>query len=99
MTDLPRDETVRLSGVYDFVQGSNAIEGIIRLPLPAEIKATSDFLLLPKFALEDVSALQAVCAPGKPLRDRVGMNVRVGDHVAPMGGRSVVVESCQSSES
>ena len=36
--------------------------------------------------------MQAVYAPGKPLRDRIGMNVRVGNHVAPSGGRNIQIE-------
>lgn len=33
--------------------------------------------------------LRAVYAPGKPLRDRSGMNVRVGFYVAPPGGPEI----------
>jgi hypothetical protein len=31
----------------------------------------------------------------KPIRDRVGMNVRVGNHIPPGGGRNVVVSLMQ----
>ena len=36
-----------------------------------------------------LNELQAVFAPGMALREREGMNVRVADHVAPLGGPSI----------
>lgn len=78
--------------VDQFVRESNLIEGIVRDPLQNEIDATIKFLLLKKLTLEDVCALQTAYAPDMPIRDRVGMNVRVGNYVAPGGGRSITVE-------
>ena len=60
------------------------IEGIRREPTDAEIEATCAFLGSDSSA-EDVIALQKVYAPGKPLRDKIGMNVQVGGYVAPPG--------------
>lgn len=67
-----------------FLRESLAIEGIERGPTPAETRATLAFLA-GDLTVDAVLALQAVYAPGKPFRDRVGMDVRVGDHVAPPG--------------
>lgn len=75
--------------VAAFIRESNLIEGIERDPTVEEIAATEAFLALEKIKLDDVCALQAVYAPGKPLRDRVGMNVRVGGYFPPGGGRNI----------
>ena len=77
--------------VNEFVSESNAIEGITRDPTPQEIDATVSFLSSP-LTFESAAALQAVYAPGKPIRDRAGMNVRVGSYIAPDGGRDIYVK-------
>ncbi len=71
-----------------FLRESLGIEGIHRDPTQAEIDATSAFLD-GDMSADAVIALQAVYAPGKPLRDRHGMNVRVGGYVAPPGNRDM----------
>lgn len=81
---------IDIEGIKRFVTESNAIEGIHREPTHEEIAATVQFLDGP-LTYESVRALQAVYAPGKPIRDRVGMNVGVGDYVAPGGGRIIVI--------
>lgn len=72
-----------------FVRESNLIEGIDREPTSQEIVATNDFMGLDQLTILNVCALQSVYAPDKPLRNRVGMNVRVGNYVMPGGGRSI----------
>lgn len=67
------------TAIAAFVRESNYIEGIHRDPSEQEVEATARFLDLEKLTIEDVYALQAVYAPGKPVRDRIGMNVRVGN--------------------
>lgn len=76
----------------EFVAESNRIEGIMRGPTPNEVHATGLFLNLSEVSMEGIGTLQSVYAPGFPIRDRVGMNVRVGNYTAPMGGRTIVVE-------
>lgn len=78
------------TNIRRFVRESNAIEGIYRDPTDEEIGATMDFLA-GRLTLETLCKVQSVYAPGKPLRDRIGMNVRVGSHVAPWGGRDIIV--------
>lgn len=68
-----------------FIRESNMIEGIRRDPTEEEIQATAAFLRAP-LTLESVKAVQSVYAPGKPIRDKVGMNVRIGNHIPPVGG-------------
>lgn len=87
------EEAIDLSSmpVFPFIAESNQIEGIFRV-LAEEVGATEKFLMLERLTMEDICELQAVYAPDKPIRDRPGMNVQVGNYVAPMGGRSIVVE-------
>ena len=72
-----------------FVTESNAIEGIYREPLAAELEATADFIALPKIGVADVCKLVSVFAPGHRLRDKPGLNVRVGRYIAPPGGPEI----------
>lgn len=72
----------------DFVRESNRIEGIPRV---TEKQINAHYRLLRRPSL-DVQALQLFVldiAPGKPLRLQAGMNVRVGNHVAPAGGPEI----------
>jgi hypothetical protein len=78
--------------IADFIRESNRIEGIMRDPTPMEIDATAMFLEKREISVPEICALQEVYAPDRPIRDRVGMNVRVGHYTAPLGGRSIVVE-------
>ena len=80
---MPTDVTT--AGMDAFLRESLAIEGIHRAPTQAEINATYAFLT-GDLDVDAVIALQAVYAPGMPLRDQPGMNVRVGRYVAPPGG-------------
>ena len=43
-----------------------------------------------KLELKDVEVLQRSIAPGKPLRNKPGMDVRVGAHVPPRGGPDII---------
>lgn len=83
MKDHPTTPTTT-PGLVNFLRESLAIEGIHRDPTPHEIGATREFLA-GDLTLASVVRLQAVCAPGHPLRDKIGMNVRVGRYVAPTG--------------
>jgi len=70
----------------DFVRESNRIEGIPEVR-GGEILAHEDFLGRDPITIENLAALVWCCAgPGAPLRDREGMNVRVGPHIPPSGG-------------
>lgn len=71
-------------GVLGFLRESLMIEGIYREATVEEAVATCTFLS-GDLTVDAVVTLQAVYAPGKPLRDRGGMDVAVGGHVAPRG--------------
>lgn len=72
-----------------FLSESLRIEGIHRAPTDLEINATVDFLALPHLSVEAVIALVAVYAPHAVIRDREGLDVRVGDHIPPPGDPSL----------
>lgn len=72
----------------DFVRESNRIEGIVREPTVDEIQAHEHLLSLPGIHLGHMEAFVETIA-GAPLRRRRGMNVRVGDHIAPDGGPEI----------
>lgn len=72
-----------------FVEESNAIEGIIRPATDAETDALASFTSMQAPGIADLCDLVSVFQPGAVLRDRVGLNVRVGQHVPVRGGPHV----------
>lgn len=76
--------------LFRFLTESNSIEGIFREPTHAEAKASAHFMQLPEVDLDAICAVQSIYAPGMPLRTQTGMNVRVGQHIAPPGGMAIV---------
>jgi hypothetical protein len=83
--DSARDIALR-----NFVRESNRIEGILREPTPQEIAAHERLLSRSQITVLTLTEFVAVVAPGKPLRDKLGMNCRVGKYTAPLGGSEVV---------
>jgi len=75
--------------VYDFVKESNRIEGIHREPSRAEMDEHDRFVMLDAVSLPDLVQFVSVYQPGAVLRDRPGLNVRVGNHLPPRGGPDV----------
>jgi hypothetical protein len=75
--------------LIEFLTESLAIEGIHRPPSKAEIDASKRLLTTDDLNLNDILEVQAVYAPGMPLRTQAGMNVRVGRHIAPPGGMAI----------
>lgn len=83
-------EAIADAPVFAFLAESNQIEGIFRAPV-SEVDAFQKFLAIQVLSMPAVCELQTVFAPDKPLRDRIGMNVRVGNYTAPMGGRDIQI--------
>lgn len=73
----------------DFVRESNLVEGILREPTQDEMSAHAAFMGLMGIGVSDMQDFVSIVAPGKPLRTLEGMNVRVGNHIAPSGGRKI----------
>lgn len=76
--------------LVDFVRESNRIEGIHRDPTEAECEATDEFVMASSMTIVRVKAFVAVMQPNARIRDRRGLNVRVGQHIAPEGGVEIV---------
>lgn len=71
----------------DFVTESNRIEGILRPPTDQELDATRRFVKGDAPTVQVLCDLATVYTNGYgELREREGMDVRVGSHVAPRGG-------------
>jgi len=70
-----------------FVAESNRIEGILRVT-PVEVQAHERILALARVQVEDLEAFVRAVV-GKPLRDRPGMDVSIGDHSPEPGGPAV----------
>lgn len=68
-----------------FLVESNRIEGITGTN-ENEIDAADNFMSLPALTVPSLNELQQMFAPNKPLRERAGLNVRVGRYIAPEGG-------------
>lgn len=91
MTDVEDiNQACAVVAINTFLRESLAIEGIYRAPTEDQVTATEKFLLLPTLSIEFVIALQEIYAPGKPLRDQLGMNVIVGRYHPPVGGPEIV---------
>ena len=80
------------SQLWTFVAESNHIEGIDGPPTTEELAASKTFLQLKpaELTIEAMLAALAVIQPDAVLRDKPGLDVRVGNHVPPRGGLSVV---------
>lgn len=75
--------------ILDFITESNKIESIYRPPTDAEVMATKRFLSLNHVGIKDLERFVKACQPGAKLRLKVGMDVRVGAHIAPAGGPGI----------
>ena len=78
-----------MRGIVEFIRESNRIEGILREPTHDECGAHIRLLNLYHVHATTLGDFQSVIAPGKPLREREGMNVRVGNYIAPPGGPGI----------
>ena len=72
----------------EFVRQSNAIEGIFRNTYPDEIEAHETLLDLDELTVQDVVTFTWQMAAAAP-RFKEGMDVRVGNHIAPRGGPQI----------
>ncbi len=73
----------------DFVRESNKIENIHRDPTMAEIAEAKRFLNLPQVTIQDLKQFVKVYQPDARLRDKAGLNVRVGSYLPPAGSPKI----------
>ena len=71
------------------VAESNRIEGILRPPTLEECVEHDRFVALLRIDVADLIQFVGVYQPDARLRDREGLNVRVGGHVPPYGGPAI----------
>lgn len=88
----------------ELVAQSNKIEKITRLPKEEEIGVFKWFLELNRISIKDLESFVNTYEPGVLLRDQLGMDVRIGNHLAPRGGPEIrtdlvrLLERCNSSK-
>lgn len=75
----------------DFVRESNRIEGILREPEDYELREHFTFLERPVITVADMTKFVRVVA-GANIRDKVGLDVRVGNHRPPRGGPQILLD-------
>lgn len=74
----------------NFIRESNRIEGIHRDPTKAEIAEYIRFMKLKKVSIEDLQAFVRVYQPNAVLRNKPGLDVRVGNHRPISGSQDVL---------
>lgn len=72
-----------------FVIESNLIEGITRPPKSDELVEHERFMFLERVTIEELARFVRVYQPDARLRDKPGLDVRVGNHIPPRGGNQV----------
>jgi hypothetical protein len=80
-----------MTNLRAFVAESNRIEGIFREPTTYEIEGTKAFLALPpaKLTIARMVELVKVYQPDACLRDKPGLDVRIGHYRPPQGGSHI----------
>ena len=79
---------MKMFSLTDFIRESNRIEGIIREPVPVEILAHEELLSCDRVTVGVLKQFVYRVANAE-LRDKVGMDVRVGNHFPPRGGNFI----------
>jgi len=74
----------------DFIRESNRIEGIRRDPTKDEIYEYERFMALQFPTVKDMIAFVKVYQPGARLRNRSGLDVRVGSYYPPKGSPEIL---------
>lgn len=74
------------------VAESNRIEGILREPSQNEIDEFDRFMRLETVKVTSLAQFVKVYQPNATLRDRAGLDVRVGNHVPPPGGPHILAQ-------
>jgi len=78
-----------MTNLENFIKESNLIEGIKRPPTHEDIEAHERLLAQDEITVDDLIIFVGTIQPGAVLRDKIGLDVRVGTHVPPPGGRQV----------
>lgn len=73
----------------DFITESLRIEGIHRKPTKQEIDATESFIELKEMSVGDICGLVNIYQPYAILRNKLGLDVRIGNYFPPKGGKVI----------
>jgi len=76
--------------LHKFIQDSNMIEGIFGTPSARDLEVAQAFLEKKYLTVDDLCEVVTHFQPGARVRSQAGMNVRVGNHMPPVGGMQVV---------
>lgn len=71
------------------VAESNRIEGILRPPTTAELHEYERFMGVSVVTIGELESFVRVYQPNARLRDKPGLDVRVGNHFPPRGGEHI----------
>ena len=74
---------------HTFVSESNKIEGILRPPTRAEIAEHDRFIALEIITIAELEHFVSVYQPDAALRNRKGMDVRIGNYFPMRGGTAI----------
>lgn len=91
-----------MNDTMQFIIESNRIEGIMRKPTVEEIAEHHRFMVLACVTIEELERFVRVYQPNARLRDKTGLDVRVGNHIPPRGGPEIrerlqtLLECCQN---
>lgn len=78
-----------MNDIKAFVTESNRIEGISRPPTKEEIAEHARFVSLHRVTIDELEKFVGVYQPGAVLRDKMGLDVRVGSYFPPRGGMEI----------
>lgn len=73
----------------DFITESNKIEGINGPPTKAEVKEFHRFMALETITVTELKRFVRVYQPNAVLRNKKGLDVRIGTKRCPLGGPSI----------
>ena len=76
----------------EFVKESNRIEGIVRDPTNEEINELKRFIYLDWVTLDDAIRFVKIYQPNAVLRDKKGLDVRVGGYYPPKGDKYMAMK-------
>lgn len=76
----------------DFIRESNRIEGIYRDPTPEEVNEFDRFMKLDVITVDELNKFVSVYQPDAQLRDKKGLDVRIGNHIPPKGGPDIRIK-------
>lgn len=78
--------------IIKFIEESNLIESIIRQPTTEEITEHKRFVGLEKVTVADLEQFVGIYEPNAKIRNKAGLNVKIGDYVPLKGCMEIITE-------